>query len=244
MLPKNPSKHAHLICVFSSSHVLYYVVDELSKQITHQQKETFKDFGHIQHKVNALFQKFDKKSISLKSEHYTWVPSSFLSTYTKEQLWDINFNTSISTNQIDHIDVLETQSTLLYQPPVYTNQLRKISPKELHPTQYILYKNLAQLSTDNFIFVLKKKDLIQVICFKEQTLKLFNYYTVSTSDDILYFIFLATEKIELNPETTSIFYISSDPFSNEQTILRQYFNVVEEHPLKEKFWALIHLHKS
>ena len=185
--------------------------------------------------TTSEFQKrYDQVDISVFSPKATLVPSQFYSPEIAQKL----LSEVVSLKEGDHvesIDLPELNSVLVYSNNIGETLTRVVSETVLHtdgskarplPVMYYMLKSLAGISDYNKILAAYMDGVLYLVLAQGATLLLCNSFKAPDFTTAQYFIFLALKRLQLNPEMSSITFMTPLDYEQEMSLYR-YFRSVE-----------------
>ena len=170
-----------------------------------------------EHLINAIkhFQ-ISKKSyehvyVNYFNRHFTLCPASFYDVANNRSL--LEFNTASVSNKLIFADDVNTDIKLIYAvDDSLKSALDLIFPNhQLKHTLTVLSKLMLQTEEliKEAVILQIHSNYIEVIVKQDQKLVLANQFTITTHEDILYFVLFILEQYQLNPLTANITIIGN-----------------------------------
>jgi hypothetical protein len=142
--------------------------------------------------------------IYFKPEKYTLIPSSLFLPSKLEDYFQLNFETLSSENIIQHESILSIGTVVIYSIPNWIIGL-KSEINAFGDVKTILGRNLSilneQKSTDLIVCIIDQGKM-DVIVKSNGKLMLANQYEVQNEDDMIYFLLLIVQKLNLSSSTS------------------------------------------
>jgi hypothetical protein len=142
--------------------------------------------------------------IYFKPEKYTLIPSSLFLPSKLEDYFQLNFETLSSENIIQYESILSIGTVVIYSIPNWIIGL-KSEINAFGDVKTILGRNLSilneQKSTDLIVCIIDQGKM-DVIVKSNGKLMLANQYEVQNEDDMIYFLLLIVQKLNLSSSTS------------------------------------------
>jgi len=188
-----------------------------------------------EHLITAIkhFQ-FSKKTykhvyVNYFNQQFTLCPTSFYDPVNNRSL--LEFNTATVSNKLIFTDDINTDVKLIYAvDESLKSTLDLIFPNhQLKHTLTVLAKLMLraeELIKENITLQIHS-NYIEVIVKQEQKLVLANQFTITTNEDILYYVLFIIEQYQLNPLTANLTIVGNvDSTSELVTSLKKYIKNV------------------
>lgn len=179
-------------------------------------------------------QRYDWVDISLFTPKFALVPKQFFNPLSARQaLAEV---VSVRDSDIvDHIEVEEFNAVLVYSNSIGESLSKVISQTVMNhsgdhfpilPEAYYLLKRTVQCTEYNKILASYMDGYLYLVIAQGKSLRLCNVFEAHDFTTAEYFIFLALNRLQLNPEVSAITFRT--PLANEQEMsLYRYFKSVE-----------------
>ena len=179
-------------------------------------------------------QRYDRVDISLFTPKFTLIPKQFFNPLSARQALSevVPLNDS---DMVDHIDVEEYNAVLVYSNSIGESLSKVISQTVMDqagerfpilPEAYYLLKSLKVCTEYNKIIASYMDGYLYLVLAQGKCLLLCNVFPAADFTTAEYFIFLALNSLQLNPEVSTITFRT--PLTNEQEMsLYRYFRAVE-----------------
>ena len=181
------------------------------------------------------FQKrYDEVEIAVFTPKFALVPSQFYSTENKRSL--LTDVTSVGDEEpVDCVEIPQHNAVLLYSNSIGETLSKVLAETVLctdgtkaHPlpVMYYMLRNLDGLSEYNRILAAYKDEVLYLVIAQGKTLLLCNSFRAPDFTTAQYFIFLAMKKLQLNPEMSTLTFMTRLDEEQEMSVYR-YFRSVE-----------------
>ena len=181
------------------------------------------------------FQKrYDEVEIAVFTPKATLVPENFYSIESASRL--LSYVVAMKDGErVDSIPVPEYGAVLLYSNNIGETLTRVVSETVARtdgskasplPVMYYMLKALGTLHDYNKIVAAYMDGILYLTLAQGSTLLLCNSYKAPDFTTAQYFIFLAMKKLQLNPEMSSITFMTQLDYDQEMSLYR-YFRSVE-----------------
>ena len=136
---------------------------------------------------------------------------------------------------VESVDVPEYNAVLLYSNNIGETLTRVVSETVLRtdgskarplPVMYYMLKSLASLPEYNKILAAYMDGVLYLVLAQGATLLLCNSFKAPDFTTAMYFIFLAMKRLQLNPELSTISFMTQLDYEQEMSLYR-YFRSVE-----------------
>ena len=185
--------------------------------------------------TTAEFQKkYDEVEIAVFTPKVTLVPEQFYSIETASRL--LSDVVALGNDEsVESIPVPEYSAVLLFSNNIGETLTRVVSETVVRadgskakpmPVMYYMLKALGTLSDYNKIVAAYMDGVLYLALAQGSTLLLCNSYKAPDFTTAQYFIFLAMKKLQLNPEMSSITFMTQLDYEQEMSLYR-YFRSVE-----------------
>ena len=181
------------------------------------------------------FQKrYEQVDIAVFTPKTALVPAQFHSPEVAKEL--LSKVVSINDDElVRSVEVPEFNSVLVYSNNIGETLTRVISETVLHtdgtksqplPVMYYMLKSLADLPDYNKILAAYADGILYLVLAQGATLLLCNSFKAPDFTTAQYFIFLALKRLQLNPEMSTITFMTALDYEQEMSLYR-YFRSVE-----------------
>ena len=181
------------------------------------------------------FQKrYDEVEISVFTPKVALVPEQFYSPAAANKL--LSDVVSLKEDErVESIYVPEYGAVLLYSNNIGETLTKVVSETVMRtdgskasplPVMYYMLKSLGKIQDYNKIVAAYKDGVVYIALAQGSTLLLCNSYKAPDFTTAQYFIFLAMKKLQLNPEMSSISFMTHLDYEQEMSLYR-YFRSVE-----------------
>lgn len=178
--------------------------------------------------------RYDRADIALFTPKFTLVPKQFFNPLSARQA--LSEVVSIQdSDMVDHIDVPAFNAELVYSNSIGESLSKVISqtvldhsgnPFPVLPEVYFLLDAVASCKEYNKILASYMDGYLYLVIAQGKSLQLCNVFAAGDFTTAEYFIFLALNRLQLNPEVSTITFRT--PLSSEQEMsLYRYFKAVE-----------------
>ena len=185
--------------------------------------------------TTAEFQKrYDKVDLAVFTPKFSLVPVQFYSPEIAHEL--LSEVVSLKDGEyVESVEVPEYGAVLVYSNNIGETLTRVISETVLctdgnksapRPVIYYMLKALKDVSEYNKILAAYMDGVLYVVLAQGGTLLLCNSFKAPDFVTAQYFIFLALKKLQLNPEMSTISFMTSLDYEQEMSLYR-YFRSVE-----------------
>ena len=185
--------------------------------------------------TTSEFQKrYDQVDLSVYTPKCTLVPKQFYSPETAQKL--LSEVVSLSGDEIvECVELPEFNAVLVYSNMIGETLTRVISETVLCadgskarplPVAYYMLKSLADITDYNKILAAYMDGVLYLVLAQGSTLLLCNSFKAPDFTTAQYFIFLALKKLQLNPEMSTITFMTRLDYEQEMSLYR-YFRSVE-----------------
>ena len=181
------------------------------------------------------FQKrYDEVELSVFTPKFSLVPVQFYSSEIAHEL----LSEVVFLNDAEHVESVEVPeygAVLVYSNNIGETLTRVISETVLRtdgektsprPVIYYMLKALKDVSEYNKILAAYMDGVLYLVLAQGGTLLLCNSFKAPDFVTAQYFIFLALKKLQLNPEMSTISFMTSLDYEQEMSLYR-YFRSVE-----------------
>ena len=185
--------------------------------------------------TTSEFQKrYDEVEIAVFTPKVSLVPEQFYSFETASRLL-ANVVSLNHDDRVESIPVPEYGAVLLYSNSIGETLTRVVSETVVRtdgskasplPVMYYMLKSLATLHDYNKIAAAYMDGVLYLVIAQGSTLLLCNSYKAPDFTTAQYFIFLAMKKLQLNPEMSTITFVTQLDYDQEMSLYR-YFRSVE-----------------
>ena len=185
--------------------------------------------------TTSEFQKrYDQVDLSVYTPKCTLVPKQFYSPETAQKL--LSEVVSLSGDEtVECVELPEFNAVLVYSNMIGETLTRVISETVLCadgskarplPVAYYMLKSLADITDYNKILAAYMDGVLYLVLAQGSTLLLCNSFKAPDFTTAQYFIFLALKKLQLNPEMSTITFMTRLDYEQEMSLYR-YFRSVE-----------------
>ena len=185
--------------------------------------------------TTSEFQKrYDQVDLSVYTPKCTLVPKQFYSPETAQKL--LSEVVSLSGDEtVECVELPEFNAVLVYSNMIGETLTRVISETVLCadgskarplPVAYYMLKSLAGITDYNKILAAYMDGVLYLVLAQGSTLLLCNSFKAPDFTTAQYFIFLALKKLQLNPEMSTITFMTRLDYEQEMSLYR-YFRSVE-----------------
>ena len=185
--------------------------------------------------TTSEFQKrYEEVEISVFTPKVTLVPEQFYSVETGARLLS-EVVSLMDDERVESIPLPEYGAVLLYSNNIGETLTRVVSETVVRtdgsksnplPVMYYMLKTLGTLHDYNKIVAAYMDGVLYLAIAQGSTLLLCNSYKAPDFTTAQYFIFLAMKKLQLNPEMSSISFMTQLDYEQEMSLYR-YFRSVE-----------------
>ena len=181
------------------------------------------------------FQKrYDKVDISVFTPKASLVPAQFYAPEVAKRL--LSEVVSLKDDEhVESVEIPELNSVLVFSNNIGETLTRVVSETVLHtdgskarplPVMYYMLKSLSSLSDYNKILAAYMDGILYLVLAQGATLLLCNSFKAPDFTTAQYFIFLALKRLQLNPEMSTITFMTALDYEQEMSLYR-YFRSVE-----------------
>ena len=185
--------------------------------------------------TTSEFQKrYDQVELSVYTPKCTLVPQQFYSTEVAQDL--LSEVVALSDDEmVESVALPEFNAVLVYSNKIGETLTRVISETVLCadgsksrplPVAYYMLKSLADIKEYNKILAAYMDGVLYLVLAQGSTLLLCNSFKAPDFTTAQYFIFLALKKLQLNPEMSTITFMTKLDYEQEMSLYR-YFRSVE-----------------
>ena len=185
--------------------------------------------------TTSEFQKrYDQVELSVYTPKCTLVPQQFYSTEVAHDL--LSEVVALSDDEmVESVALPEFNAVLVYSNKIGETLTRVISETVLCadgsksrplPVAYYMLKSLADIKEYNKILAAYMDGVLYLVLAQGSTLLLCNSFKAPDFTTAQYFIFLALKKLQLNPEISTITFMTKLDYEQEMSLYR-YFRSVE-----------------
>ena len=185
--------------------------------------------------TTSEFQKrYDQVELSVYTPKCTLVPQQFYSTEVAHDL--LSEVVALSDDEmVESVALPEFNAVLVYSNKIGETLTRVISETVLCadgsksrplPVAYYMLKSLADIKEYNKILAAYMDGVLYLVLAQGSTLLLCNSFKAPDFTTAQYFIFLALKKLQLNPEMSTITFMTKLDYEQEMSLYR-YFRSVE-----------------
>jgi hypothetical protein len=181
-----------------------------------------------------FLKRYDKVDLAVYTPKFSLVPQQFFSPEVAEGL--LSDVVSLNDGEIvDSIPVPEYNACLVYSNDIGETLTRVLSETVLCtdgskarplPVMYHMLKSLPGLADYNKILAAYMDGVLYLALAQGATLLLCNSFKAPDFTTAQYFIFLALKRLQLNPEMSTITFMTSLDYEQEMSLYR-YFRSVE-----------------
>ena len=185
--------------------------------------------------TTSEFQKrYDEVEIAVFTPKATLVPEQFFSQDIAKKLLS-EVVTLGDDEQVESVDVPELKSVLVFSNKIGETLTRVVSETVLNtdgsksrplPIMYYMLKSLSGLTEYNKILAAYMDGILYLALAQGGTLLLCNTFKAPDFTTAQYFIFLTLKKLQLNPEMSTITFMTPLDYDQEMSLYR-YFRSVE-----------------
>jgi hypothetical protein len=185
--------------------------------------------------TNTEFQKrYDAVDIAVFTPKVALVPEQFYSPETASRLL-ADVVMLKENDRVESVSVPEYGAVMLYSNNIGETLTRVVSETVMCvdgskssplPVMYYMLKELVKLQDYNKIVAAYMDGILYLALAQGSTLLLCNSYKAPDFTTAQYFIFLAMKKLQLNPEMSSISFMTHLDYEQEMSLYR-YFRSVE-----------------
>ncbi|MEN7548148.1 DUF3822 family protein [Rapidithrix thailandica] len=181
--------------------------------------------------LNAAF--WNKISLLIVNDHFTLVPAQ-LAQLAPEAYLKLNTPVNLSEQSVfqKEIDTLQLQCDFVVEKELVTWFEERYPNKTLEITHVnaAFLQGLVEISQEaaaEEIFILLNKELVSIANFKEGKLHYFNSFRHQMEDDIIYYLSLVADELQLSTQSAKI-VLWGDVEENEETfsLLQRFFKNV------------------
>ncbi|PCH78509.1 MAG: hypothetical protein COB98_00070 [Flavobacteriaceae bacterium] len=186
-----------------------------------------------------------------------------LSLFDKERLSDyLDYNIRVLANDfITHDTIKHTDIVNVYVPFVNFNNfiLEKYGSFNYKHSATVFIQSIlkhAKNTSNNQVFVALEHGSMEIIVLKNNSLQLYNSFTITCKEDFIYYILFTTEQLQLNPEIFELVLLGTiheeDPYFELCKTYVRHVSLINmsniNQPLldtesKQANFNLIHLHE-
>ena len=182
----------------------------------------------------AFQKRYDEVEIAVFTPKFTLVPSQFFCPEEERRL----LNDTVCLNEedvVEHIDVPEHDAVLIYSNDVSESLSSVLTKTVLRtdgstanplPIIYHMLKKVCGLSEYNRILASYMDGVLYLVIAQGRTLLLCNSFVAPDFTTAQYFIFLAMKNLQLNPEMSTLTFMTHLDVEQEMSMYR-YFRSVE-----------------
>ena len=181
------------------------------------------------------FQKrYDKVDLSVFTPKATLIPEQFYSPEVAKKLLG-EVVVLKDDEHVESVELPELNSVLVYSNNIGETLTRVVSETVLHtdgskarplPVMYYMLKSLSGISEYNKILAAYMDGVLYLVLAQGATLLLCNSFKAPDFTTAQYFIFLALKRLQLNPEMSTITFMTALDYEQEMSLYR-YFRSVE-----------------
>ena len=178
--------------------------------------------------------KYDQVDLAVYTPKCTLVPKQFHSPEVAQNL--LSEVVSLSDDEmVESVEMPEFNAVLVYSNKIGETLTRVISETVLCtdgskssplPIAYYMLKSLAGINEYNKILAAYMDGVLYLVLAQGSTLLFCNSYKAPDFTTAQYFIFLALKKLQLNPELSTITFMTRLDYEQEMSLYR-YFRSVE-----------------
>ena len=178
--------------------------------------------------------KYDEVDIAVYTPKTTLVPVQFHAKEVEKKL--LSEVVSLKDEEhVESIEVPEYNAVLLYSNNIGETLTRVVSETVLRtdgsksrplPVMYYMLKSLSTLPEYNKILAAYMDGVLYLVLAQGATLLLCNSFKAPDFTTALYFIFLTMKRLQLNPELSTISFMTQLDYEQEMSLYR-YFRSVE-----------------
>ena len=181
-----------------------------------------------------FLKRYEQVDISVFTPKATLVPAQFYSPEVAHKLLS-EVVTLKDSDLVESVQVPEYNAVLVYSNNIGETLTRVVSETVLctdgskaHPlpVMYHMLKSLPSLPDYNKIMAAYMDGILYLVMAQGATLLLCNSFKAPDFTTAQYFIFLAMKKLQLNPEMSTITFMTSLDYEQEMSLYR-YFRSVE-----------------
>ena len=181
-----------------------------------------------------FLKRYEQVDISVFTPKATLVPAQFYSPEVAHKLLS-EVVTLKDSDLVESVQVPEYNAVLVYSNNIGETLTRVVSETVLctdgskaHPlpVMYHMLKSLPSLPDYNKIMAAYMDGILYLVLAQGATLLLCNSFKAPDFTTAQYFIFLAMKKLQLNPEMSTITFMTSLDYEQEMSLYR-YFRSVE-----------------
>ena len=181
-----------------------------------------------------FLKRYEQVDISVFTPKATLVPAQFYSPEVAHKLLS-EVVTLKDSDLVESVQVPEYNAVLVYSNNIGETLTRVVSETVLctdgskaHPlpVMYHILKSLPSLPDYNKIMAAYMDGILYLVLAQGATLLLCNSFKAPDFTTAQYFIFLAMKKLQLNPEMSTITFMTSLDYEQEMSLYR-YFRSVE-----------------
>ncbi len=154
---------------------------------------------------------FEKVEIIYQNELFTLVPKDIFKEENIIDYLDYSIKT-LATDYITHETIPDTDIVNIFIPYININNylIDKLgSFNYKHSSSVLIESILKKDNTDTKVYTLISDGLFEVIITKENNLLLFNTFTYSTNEDVLYYLLFCMEQLSLSPDEVEVILLSN-----------------------------------
>jgi len=227
------AKKSVLSLVFFPNYIAWVVEDLASKNIVDSGYEMFRTQPFNKDKIQRLEklipylnQPFFKTVFTVSNDVYTLVPTYLFENKAKETYLQLNTGLSnLSLGQVESQELTDYESTLVYNysEPLY-QFINNYSPgaKTLHEKSVLLSTAPQVLGKEGMILNFVEDHFDILLRINSKTV-FFNSFKLSSTDDLLYFIYYIAEQYEFDPLQIYFIHTGKIPELVSQKILLKFF---------------------
>jgi len=231
-------KNYSLSILLQKDKLSFLIVEDKLKEIVSYQSFSFHaehdsedycfEIKKILKKTSVFSLDYAKTRILIDSYNTTVVPEALYKEEETQNLFNLNFDIfeeKILCNKISNLSIYNCYSIPFCLHELLTSFFEKAS---LHSSSTPILQNLSQENKASNIILYFSKRHFDIFYFKDKKLQMTNNFFFKTKEDLLYYLLLAFEQLELSPKEQEVTILGDiNPKDIEFDFLQDFFEKIQ-----------------